>query len=674
MSQTPEALPLGGPVRGSLSPPDEWGERENQNGLGLVAGVRSDFTMYQNLLVRGKVSENVFRRICDLFPNLLRDVLDVGSAPLLSPASRHSLNRGAFQRDEKSEDSDLQGSFHSETPSNPENRLQKKLVDVNNNTGVGSAAQRADSDVELKASSLTGISDVCEDGDNVHPVTTLRDLFCEDGDFVSAKGSPSKSLHASIEYSNNVQTCKASEEGGAQPLLSSESMQAGFQSPGSAKSQHNNGADEYGPPIVYESMSQSLNCASLDSKQEQFTFDQGGTNLSSAAREVQTAPGVHPLRPPLRRPIASRRKGVVDIPLLQRNETAGQHETERKPRVKDSREDKSDEKTETTHMEQAQASISETPKGVIVRGFADYKEVRGIRRAEIGQIMSWDQLNSATAPKLSTNPIPKSLKPALFLDDCEDSPSLMPSSFQSVAEKSNPGRVVPLASPVRRKLEKKIEGLFPLSPAHRDEGNSNKLRNLFKLTPMKVENELTRSGKSLLASTPVKRGEEANSGGGLRNLFPLSPDAQTDPTREGQSTKSTFLEAGDSSGVLNRLGHKLRRGPHGKSRKQPTDAPPDGKICTIVRPGSIHETVCKICVVCRNSLGYEVHVKDNGKKIKVQSKDGEDVEYFRATIQIRELHDTYMRCSVHVRPSRSDEMRTGAGALWRFYQALESEL
>lgn len=674
MSQTPEALPLGGPVRGSLPPTDEWEERENQDGLGLVAGVRSDFTMYQDLLVRGKVSENVFRRICELFPNLLRDVLEEGSAPLLSPTNRHSQKEGAFQRDGKSEDSDLQGSFHSKTASNPENCLQKKVVGVNSNIGVGLAAQRTDSDVELKADSSTGISDVCEDGDNVHPVTTLRDLFCEDGDFVSAKGSPSKSLLASMEYSKNAQNCKAWEEGGAQPLLSSESMQTGFLSPGSAKSKHNNGADEYGPPIVYESMSQSRSCASLDSKQDQFTFDQGGTNLSSAAREVQTAPGVNPLRPPLRRPIASRRKGVVNIPLLQRNDTASQQETERSPRVKDSRVDTSDEKTETTHMEQAQASISETPKGVIVRGFADYKEVRGIRRAEIGQIMSWDQLNSATAPNLSRNLIPKSLKPALFLDDCDDSPSLMPSSFQYVAEKSNPGGVVPLDSPARRKLGKKIESLFPLSPAHRDEGKSTKLRNLFKLTPMKDEKEPTRSGKSLLAFTPVKRGEGANSGGGLRNLFPLSPSAQTDPTREGQSTKSNFLEAGDSSGVLNRLGHKLRRGPHGKYRKQATDAPPDGKICTIVRPGSIHETVCKICVVCRNTLGYEVHVKDNGKKIKVQSKDGEDVEHFRATIQIRELHDTYMRCSVHVRPSRSDEMRTGTGALWKFYQALESEL
>lgn len=607
MSKEPRGNLLDGPGQGPDSSQIESYEKESQDGLepGLFSVKPSipkgDINLYRGLLVRSKVSENVFQKICELFPDLLNDVLDEAQVPPSSRSSFRSPRGGSLKLARRNRDIETERFVRSATLRTASNCSKREGFTVASDEGgeqAGKTACKNESEIEYKTDSCTSFSGVDEDAGDVHQVASLKDLFSEDSDFVSAKASfavVQTPENKGLSATQNQGTFERGSTADHSPKIQLSSRTRAF----ATEKEGHVVADEEKVKSNFSDKSQLLTAVSLNGQHEDFSLPADQSVKSSGTIETKTTPGANPQKPFFRRPLASRRKGVVNIPFLRKDELdRQQHTKDEDPASGNFNEAEGIEKTERTPPEQPQVRVTETPKGVIMRGFTNYKQVRGIRRAETGQIMSREELALAGAANLTTNPVPKSFRQPLCLDDYEDSPSLMPSSFQPASRKSISRQIPTLGSPDRQKREKQIEELFSLSPAHRDEVSSGKLRNLFKFTPVKINEERKSVGKKTLPFSLMEQSISPNSGG-LSNLFALSPHSRKEPVREEHSTNSKFSEAGDSSGMLGRFGNKIRRGTHVVSRNQAAEALSDGRICTIVTPGSIDETVSKVSVFCR---------------------------------------------------------------------------
>lgn len=660
---------------------------------------------FRNKLAGGKVSRAVYQKIYELYPECIDDVLDEAQIPTMKPSS-FQLSPGsgteAIPTNNGSKE-ELILFDEAATAERPEYLRLVPDIEVKSRFSNQERPSRFDEE-QVPGSFDENLTDT-EDAEMVHLITSLGDLFREDSEFLTANTSlsaenafeESTSLNSIDQLRTEVGNWAPEDPANARlPAHSSNTRHStlrvenpsedihGKKSDGCAQNDvSKNDNEEQCPSYAFKNRSYDLPPTSIDHEQNESIAVQQGTIISSSKSEKKSLPAISTSKPVLRRPIASRRQRVVNIPPLSRHiiESSGSFEEENKTPSEEPPYGASEEITSRS-KDKSKTAINETPKGVIMRGFSDYKQVRGIRRAETGLIMSREELNATTTRKIPENPIPKSLRPPIFLDEYDDVPSLTPSSFQ----KTTRGITFSNSATIQDNLNGgpqsgQIGNLFPLSPSKRDEGgggSNNKLKKLFAMTPTKPDEGHRSGGRSLLSITPVKYDGEATSGR-RRSMFSLSPAHKSkvsgiDFHGDENDNSSKLSEAGDSSGIIGRLGFGLRRATQGMGRKSSTDVTENGKICTIVIPGSIDEAVCKVCVICRNTLNYEVIVRESGRKVKVQSRDESRREHFRATIQIRELHGAQLRCSINIRPTRSDGMKTSSEALWGLYQTLEQEL
>lgn len=320
----------------------------------------------------------------------------------------------------------------------------------------------------------------------------------------------------------------------------------------------------------------------------------------------------------LRRPIASRRKTWVNIPPVGQSPSVGKDNT---AATHDSRVGKECEKlnsniTNKTHNVKNVAPISS--KGVIMRAQGQLSYVSGVRKAEMGKIMGRHELRGRRGIPIQECPDPKSLKPAMFFVDDEETPPGT-SSMALDMSSSDAGSDAPKASVAgsRRTLAS-------------DDG-------------------------SFLAKGVMER------------------HVKSGALKDESTTESFYLsETSDSTGLVNRVGCRLKKATTSLTGRTGAEIG-EYEQTDIVLPGTIDEAVCKICVISRRSLNCDVVVKDNGRKIKIKSRDDVHGPYIRVSLILRRKSEENV-CSIKVRQSRSDGMKTTVAALWGFYQRLEHEL
>lgn len=655
----------------------------------------------------GKVSQAVFQKISQLYPEHIDDVLREDQIPTLkfppmqvsADSSRKSVCKGDACERERS-------LLHpTEQVSNAEKHEDMQGVSGIDVNGLFTEEEQTicSDDDESSSEKLNGTGEVLSE--KVHVVASLRDLFREDSDFLTPKTSlvagaesEGRNLERLQEQASSTEGSQVNEytkavfmrketsfikNGTTQDNKSTESMNSNATGRNIDNSVLAVDIEDHPHPNDSRSNRKDLRAVSFRNRESGDEIGPVVTLSGSDASDKHESKSAVAKSDPtvLRRPIASRRKSVVDIPPLNQ-QVLHSSDSNREPEGEISLRESQLVSSEDAAQRNKNASkkpASETPKGVIMRGHSHYKQVRGIRRAETGLIMSREELNSTGNRSIPENPVPKSLRPPVFLDDYEDVPSLTPSSFQKTIRDDafSKSREIPNEDGTKND---KLRSLFALTPNKHDEGaGSSNLRNLFALTPRKQDGGIRSGEKSLFSITPVKRSEEPRSEG-RRSLFFLSPVRHSEVSGKGfhvdeQDSSSKLSEAGDSSGVIGRLGFGLRRATHALGRKSSTDVAEGVRTCTIVIPGSVDEAVCRISVICRNTLDYGVVVRDGGRKLKVQSRDDSRDEYLRATLLIRENQGSELRSSINIRPSRSNGIKTTSPeALWNFYQRLEQEL
>lgn len=272
-------------------------------------------------------------------------------------------------------------------------------------------------------------------------------------------------------------------------------------------------------------------------------------------------------------------------------------------------------------------------KGVIMRAHHQVSHVAGIRRAETGRIMSREEMRARRPILLQESPNPKSLNPAGFMSEEEDISTVHPSTF---LPSSNSQR----EANERAHQSTKSEASKAISPKQKSSGKGK---------ASKVDDG------SFLSPGILARKKKFGA-------------------EEYRVDSFQFSEHEGSSGLLNFFSSGLKKVHFGVGKKSNTrDATSQEGDSTIVVPGTIDETVCKICVVCRQNLEYDVYVKDTGKKIKVESRKDGRSRHLRATILVRQAPGE-STCYVSIRQSRSDGMKTSLATLWGFYQRLEAGL
>lgn len=685
------------------------GDPKNENSVGADGQrTQQSHEIRSKAGTKGKVSQAVFHKISQLYPEHIDDVLHEEQIPTLKfppaqdPAdiSQKSVCKGDGVEQERSL---LAPNLQVLTTERQEHIERVSVIDVNDPFPEEDHEIRSDND-KISESSVEKLSVPSEAlNEKVHPVASLRDLFREDSDFLTPKTSLAGDAESEGRNLKHLQEQANSAEGNRAPehtkriftrnqsSVTKNRISQGNHSTGSVNSDvtgcYINNAlaidiEAHSHPDAFHSRS-DLCAVSFGSKESD---DEAGPHVSlsssnaSDEHEPKSSGVTSDPKHVLRRPIASRRKRVVDIPMLNQQVldlSESKRESESVASPKESQPLSSGGSTQQ-NKKATKKPMCETPKGVIMRGQSHYNQVRGIRRAETGLIMSREELHSTRNRTIPDNPVPKSLRPPVFLEDYEDVPSLTPSSFQKTIR----GDSFPESCDMPHEDERrkgKLRSLFALTPIKRDEGaGSSNLRNLFPLTPRKQDEGIRSCDKSIFSITPVKQNEEERSDG-RRSLFFLSPARHSEVSGKGfhvdeQGSNSKFSEAGDSSGLIGRLGFGLRRASHALGRKPSSDFAEGARTCTIVIPGSVDEAVCRISVICRSTLDYGVVVRDGGRKIKVQSRGDSQVEYLRATLLIREIQGSEVRCSINIRPSRSNGIKTSPETLWNFYQRLEHEL
>lgn len=332
-------------------------------------------------------------------------------------------------------------------------------------------------------------------------------------------------------------------------------------------------------------------------------------------------------KPALRRPIASRRRGIVNIPELNKQMLAAGDESHPDSTPTPHSSTASHDTLSKSSTVSKLAHIGSASKGVIMRTLSQHRKMAGNRRAETGLIMSRDELRSTRNRDVTRNPVPQSLKTweLLFNDDdgTDVASTPTPRSMEAVAKgQSSTGSGV---IENKRQDEARVK--------------SKDKRSLFSLSPTRWS---PRSGMMNHGS-------------------------------EDKESSSRFSEVGESSGVMGRLSSGLRRASQVfglKSGVEVVNVKSD-----IVIAGTLDEAVCRICVTCRKKFGYRVYVRDGGRRVKVES--GEDCvwnDYLRTTLMIREIKGSGVMCAIVIQPSRKDANKTSIATLSQFYQRLEQEL
>lgn len=333
-------------------------------------------------------------------------------------------------------------------------------------------------------------------------------------------------------------------------------------------------------------------------------------------------------KPALRRPIASRRRGVVSIPELNKQMLAAGEEsrpnsTPTTPHSSTASRDTLSKSSTTPKL----GHIDNTSKGVIMRTLSQHRKMAGNRRAETGVVMSREELRSTRNRDIATNPVPKSLRAweLLFNDDdgtdLESTPS--PRSMEAVSRGQ-----LSIRSGVK---ERKSQGAATV--------RSKEKRSLFSLSPTRWS----------------PRSRRMNHGS------------------EDKESSSRFSEVGESSGMMGRLSSGLRRATQVfglKSGAEVVNVKSD-----MVIAGALDEAVCRISAVCWKKFGYRIHVRDGGRRVKVES--GEDCDwndYLQTTLVIREIKGSEAMCAIMIQSSRKDRMKTSTATLSEFYLRLEQEL
>lgn len=329
--------------------------------------------------------------------------------------------------------------------------------------------------------------------------------------------------------------------------------------------------------------------------------------------EVAPKPVISPKRV-LRRPIASRRKNLIGLDIVTKDSN-GEIEDHQKPHL--SLPSSANLEVDKNNACGKNVQIA-AEKGILMRPDIPRMHLVGINRAETGLIMSKEDLKSTRNRDLPANPAPKSFRP--FFGEDDELPSLSPASFRDKADQVD-------ASP----------------KANLFEGNTRSRQH---------------SSVGFSFST-------------------IQPTVRSQPTygysRDEENSYSKFVEPRASLGLMGRLTSGLHRASTLMGRRS-FSVIPETEATDIMIPGTLDEAVCRICVVCRNVLDYRVFVRDSGRKIKVESIEESDNEFLRVSLRVKELPGSEMVCSINVRQCKSDQMKTGFAAMWRFYQRLEQEL
>lgn len=331
----------------------------------------------------------------------------------------------------------------------------------------------------------------------------------------------------------------------------------------------------------------------------------------------------HVNRPPLRRPLGSRRNTLIELLQPQPRKSPTPLEIENtpnpveKPNEKQKHESISTENPITPESGSSIHVISPLGgRGVIVRPQTHKANVDGIRKAETGKIMSREEmLRDQNLSIFKDSPVPKSLNPAAFYED-DDTASRKPSSI--FCESS--------------------------SDVEKPTGISR--------TP-----SLERCDGSFLQD----------------NIFVEKQQHSASLIDVQSYSSSKFSETDGSSGFVGRLGSSFKKAANAVGKRSFQGISNPGNTDLIVS-GTIDEAVCKICFVCRKKLDCEVTVKQGGKKIRIQSDDQISGYHLRASLLLKQINTDEATCAVHVRQSRGDGTRTSFATLWDFYQRLDSKL
>lgn len=317
-----------------------------------------------------------------------------------------------------------------------------------------------------------------------------------------------------------------------------------------------------------------------------------------------------PLKKPLRRPIASRRKNLIGLDIVNKKSPKPETKTEEEKCIVEMT-TTPDENIQKIDDLPSEAQIA-AEKGIIMRPHIPRMRLTGMRRAETGIIVSKEDLKSTRNRDLLANPAPKSFRP--FIGEDEDLSTAGPSAFRNTF---NPVGGSPNA------------------------GNISSRQN-----------------------SPIGFSFSTIQGVRSQPIYGYS---------EEENTYTKFSNPKGNIGLVGRLTTKLHRAGTLLGRRSFT-AVPETTATDIMIPGTIDEAVCRICVICRNNMEYRVLVRDSGRKIKVESIEGSDNEFLRASLRVKELPGSELVCSINVRQCKSDQHKTGFAAMWRFYQRLEREL
>lgn len=298
----------------------------------------------------------------------------------------------------------------------------------------------------------------------------------------------------------------------------------------------------------------------------------------------------------------------------------------RTPKVEDKKDAPTPEAEENEEFPMAKMQRRGT--GVVMRDQRKRPPMVGIRRAETGFIMTRAELQGDGPPSiLRENPDPKSL--ALFnMDDVATQMFLEGGGDMGVSPGSEPS----FDEPLSRSLTN-----LQLGEASRESGH--------------------------------------HAGGSARGGGSSSQGSQerTRSDSRGGTVMNVQVEE-HSFGLVG----KLKRAAWAVTKKAvacetlQASGTSDISIC-----GTLDETVCRVCYVCRRQLDCRVEVRDGGRKINVEAKDEQGHIQLRVTLVLAE-QGTNGRgervCTIKVQQRRGDAHRTNIATLWDFYKRLERHL
>lgn len=471
--------------------------------------------------------------------------------------------------------------------------------------------KRLSEQVDLGPSLIELFSD---DGDFMTPKTSMKEEPNAEEEILSfsfgGENSKESSFHVREALRELAKSKSKSYEG--KPLVVNGVNDVHLQTSLQLKGDERTSTPEGITPVARRVLGVDPKKASIFSKPQEQAF---GSPSPHAAHSGGSPLSSEPVaKRALRRPMASRRTRMVDIPELKKEFLAadgGQPGMNLGLSSVFSPKGVGPTGHELGYLGTPNRRGRTPKKGVIMRTVSQHRKIAGNRLAETGMIMSREEMQNTADQDIDKNPAPKSLRPLeLETEDdegMENVPTLTAGTLELLDSKTEEG------------------------------AKSKEKRSLFSLSSARWS---------------------ARSGGFFH--------------REEKESSSRFSEMGESSGLMTRLSSGLKRAGMLFGRKGMTEF---GGREDILVTGTLDEAVCRICMVCRKKLGYRVYVRDGGRKIRVEGMEqGKGGEVVRATLVIAEMGGTDPMCGIVVHTSRTEGKRTSVAALSRFFQRLETEL